>query len=369
MRTSWWARCLCSVAAMVLIQACESDPGEPDISPSFMTPEGCEILPEQCPSRYPPEKPLPDFSGNLHNFNLSTSLNEPLSPADPSPGADGIWLALHRQDCWATFYLTGSSHPDRDADGFDDNCELRLAQAFAPMLNFSSTAEGCKEGEAYWAAKFFDNLHPFETGDFVRIAYLLPYYRDCGTLGHNGDAEFVQLTVTYIPLTKHWKLINSWISAHAVMGEPVGNDFIPGVFDSNTSSWGSSFEWPSGRRYSYPRIWISQNKHGDYRSKNACDTGGLLLGAFETCSNAPRDYGRFRVWSGNNIGSYHRQLKNCVPSMKNAASPVECFWTGSDFDGWASTGGGSRFIGYLNSIVYGCFYMTSGMCWGSRWGM
>jgi hypothetical protein len=361
-----------------LVVGCEKDPSEPDspmASPvaidnwANMTPEGCEILPEQCPSRYPPEEPLPDFSGNLHNFKLSTSLNEPTSPADPSPGADGIWLNLHRHDCWQTFYLAGSSHPDRDADGFDDNCELRLAQAFAPMLNFSSTAERCMTGEAYWAAKFFDNLPPFNTGDFVRIAYLMSFYSDCGALGHSGDSEFIQLTVTYIPLTKHWKLINSWISAHAVMGDPIGNE-ISGPLQSNSSTWGSSFEWPSGRKYSYPRIWVSQNKHGNYRSKAACGGGGFFGGAFETCEYSPRDYGRFRVWSGNNIGSYHRPMKDCVPSMKNSASPTECFWSGRDFGGWRPTGGaGSPYRGYLNSTVYTCYFMTTGMCWASRWGL
>jgi hypothetical protein len=359
-----------------LIQACEKDPSEPDVQEASlnsvrvnMTPEGCEILPEQCPSRYPPEEPLPDFAGNLHNFKIQTGLNEPTSPVDPKPGADGIWLNLYREDCWETFYRAGSSHPDRDADGFDDNCELRLAQAFAPMIRFSNSTERCPRGEAYWAAKFFDNLKPFETGDFVRIAYLMSYYTDCGKLGHIGDSEFIQLTVTFDGASKHWKVINGWYGAHAVIGRPFGNSIL-GPVGSNNSTWGKEFQWPSGRKYSYPRVYVSENKHGNYRSRDACDGGGVFGGAFENCDHGVVDNGRFRVWSGNNIGSAHRPMKDCVASMKNAASPVECFWSGSDFGGWQPSGGAaSPYRPYLNSIVYGCFFMTAGMQWCSRWGM
>jgi hypothetical protein len=335
-----------------------------------MTREGCDILPEQCPSVYPPDKPPPpDFTASLHTYNASTALNEPASPADPSPGADGIWLNLYRQDCWQTFYVAGTFHPDADTDGMDDNCELRLAQAFAPMIRFSKGTERCPGGEAYWMAKFFDNLHPYETGDFVRLGYLMAYYKDCGELGHIGDSEFIQLTVTFIPLTKHWKIINSWISAHAVIGHPFGNSLL-GPIGSNSSTWGPDFEWPSGRKYSYPRIWVSENKHANYRTRSACANGGVLLGIFENCDVNSFDNGRFRVWSGNNLGSAHDHMKNCVTKMRDATSPVECFWSGSDFGGWQPSGGAATaYLPYLNSIVYGCFKLTVGMQWCSSWGM
>jgi len=72
-----------------MVVACTSEPSGPRASPGpdfatddlvepNMTAEGCEILPEQCPSRYLPDKPPPpDYAGNLHNFNTSTALNEP----------------------------------------------------------------------------------------------------------------------------------------------------------------------------------------------------------------------------------------------------------------------------------------------------
>jgi hypothetical protein len=331
----------------------KDDPAKVDGVTTNVTPEGCELKPELCPSRYPPEEPLPDFAGNLHNFNRSTALNEPTSPADPSPGSDGIWLNLYPADCWATFYRAGSFHPDRDADGFDDNCELRLAQAFAPMLRFSNGTEDCPGGEAYWAAKFFDNLEPYGTGNFIRIAYLMAYYMDCGTGGHTGDSEFIQLTITFVGATKHWKIVDGWISAHA----------SPGLVGANRSTWGREFEWPSGRRYSFPRIYVAENKHANYRSRSVCNNSGDICSGFT-------DNGRFRVWSDNNLGNAHQVLKNCVASLKNASSPVECFWTGGDFGGWRNgTPSSSPYKGYLNSILYGCYMMSSGLQWCSRWGV
>jgi hypothetical protein len=261
-----WMQCCLLCGGLLACAEDVSEPNRPHGSPSLaeavtpgVTKEGCEIL--ECPHD-PPDKP--DFAGSLHNYDTSTALSEPISPPDPSPGAEGMWLNLNHQDCWEPYYSAGSSHSDRDLDGFDDNCEFRLAQAFAPMIRFSGSEE-CSGGEAYWGAKYFDNIEPYHTGDFVRLAYLMSYYKDCGELGHIGDSEFIQLTVTFVPTTKHWKLINSWISAHAVIGHPFGNSIL-GPVGSNSSTWGDQFEWPSGRRYSYPRIWVSDNKHANYRT-------------------------------------------------------------------------------------------------------
>jgi hypothetical protein len=365
-----WQPQFCGLAIVsILLAGCGQEGREPT-QPSFQTNEWCDMHPIECLGPPPPNTPPPpDYAGNLHDFSALPGLGEPTSPPDPSPGKDGIWLNLAREDCWQTFYRLGSAHTDRDADGFDDNCELRLARAFAPMIRFSNGTERCPGGEAYWVAKFFNNLLPFNTGDFARIGYLMAYYKDCGTLGHIGDSEFIQLTVTFDGATKHWKIINGWYGAHAVIGRPFGNSIL-GPVGSNSSTWGKEFEWPSGRRYSYPRVWVSENKHANYRSLAACDNGGVFEGAFENCANGVVDNGRFRVWSGNNLGNAHRRLKDCVASLKNAASPVECFWTGTDFGGWQLSGAAATaYLPYLNSIVYGCFFMTAGMQWCSSWGI
>jgi hypothetical protein len=340
----------------------------PEVEP-MMTWEGCLQTPS-CSGGDDddnPATPKPDYAGSLHDYNPSIALGEPTSPVDPSPGRDGIWLNLFPQDCYQNYYRAGSFHPDRDADGLDDRCELRLAQAFAPMLRFSDPGyERCPGGEAYWAAKYFDESG-FGTGEFVRIAYLMAYYNDCGKLGHLGDTELIQLTVAFAPW-KHWVLINSWLSAHATVGGNLGNS-LAGPLGSNSSSWGRTFEYPSKRMYSFPRVWISMNKHANYRTKGACDNGGAFLGLFESCRSA-RDQGRFRVWSDNNIGNGHRILKDCVASLKNSLSPKECLWTGADFAGWQTgTSAAPRYLPTINSIVYGCYFLTAGMCWKSSWGM
>jgi hypothetical protein len=127
-----------------------------------------------------------------------------------------------------------------------------------------SPEDDCPGGEPYWAAKYFNNIQPYNWGDFVRIAYLQSYYFDCGTLGHNGDSELIQLTVAYVPSRQHRRLINSWISAHAVLDGTPGNE-VTGEAGSNSSTWGLFFQWPSARTYSWPRVYVSPNKHGNYR--------------------------------------------------------------------------------------------------------
>ena len=88
----------------------------------------------------------------------------------------------------------------------------------------------------------------------------------------------------YDGASKHWKIINGWYGAHAVIGRSFGNSIL-GPVGSNSSTGGKEFEWPSGRKYSYPRVWVPKDKHANYRSLNACDSGGVFEGAFEDCAN------------------------------------------------------------------------------------
>ena len=306
----------------------------------------------------------------LHDGNPSADLLEPTLPADPSPGAAGIWLAMHPSDCYKTYSTNWAVHIDRDIDGLDDYCELRLATAFAPMLAFAGE-EHCAEGEPYWIAKFIDNQSPFNFGDMVRLTYLEAYYDDCGELGHDGDSELIQLTVVYDGASHHWKLVNSWLSAHAVIGN-IGNQLL-GPLGSNSSTWGPEFEFPSGRAQSFPRVWISKDKHANYRSLYACNTGGVLIGAFETCEGSPGDAGRFRVWKNHNIGSAAHKLVDCVASPLNPDGPQECFWTGTYFAGWRDPAREREkavpYWPFLSSIVSGCFMYASGAQWCSSWGI
>ncbi len=121
---------------------------------------------------------------------------------------------------------------------------------------------------------------------------------------------------------------------------------------------------------SIPRIWVSRNKHANYRTLSACNNGGVLLGLFETCNSSPGDAGRFLIWSDHNIGSAHHHLRDCVYST-NTGGEVECFWSGTYFGGCQLDPSSTAppYSPFLNSIVYGCYMYGSGVAWCSRWGV
>lgn len=368
---------LCVLSFPFFLLGCEeqraTDPssgaGQESVGPVFaggsitpqMTEEGCQLTPS-CSGDGGEEA-----RSTIVDPNLSYVTGDVASPPDPSPGADGIWLGIDAAYC----YLPYSSQPipltDRDNDGLRDICELILAQAFAPLLSMSPE-DDCPGGEPYWAAKYFNNIQPYNWGDFVRIAYLQSYYLDCGTLGHSGDSELIQLTVAYVPNTQHWRLINSWISAHAVLDGDALDD-LAGEVGSNSSTWGTFFQWPSGRAYSWPRVYISPNKHGNYRSKNDCASGGAFFGFGEDCSYSV-DAGRIRVFKSRNLGSARYSMNDCVVSANLSNGVQECYWTGGHFGGWQPDGGeeSARYSAFLNSPVYACFMYAAGSYWCSSWG-
>ena len=353
-----------ALLAVLLVFGCDStDPSDSSIRPSFLTIDGCKETPG-CDTGGPP------LYNSIQDYNWQNVANDYYF-GDPNPSSPGIYLSYWDGDCMATKYYVATGHSDFDSDGLDDNCEYALAHAFRPMIRFSIN-ESCPLGEPYWAAKFFNNSI-YGTGDFVRIAYLPAFYDDCGELGHKGDSEFIQLTVAFNGLTKHWVLINSWISAHAVIGRPFGNSVL-GPLGSNSSTSGPDFEWPSTKSASYPRIWVSSDKHAFYRTKSACDHGAVLFGAFENCdqpSYGAHDTGRFQVFRDRNIGNGHKILKDCVKSTNIVGGNIECLWTGTKFTGWQVNPPTSAppYLPFLNSIVYGCYMITVGQCIASSWGM
>lgn len=302
----------------------------------MMTWEGCQLT-EGCAGS-------DSTLSMIHDGNPSDALYDPNTP-DPSPTAPGIWIGLGAADCYVLRASSTTGWIDRDTDGLRDECEFRLATAFAPMVNISS-GESCLEGEPYWAAKFIDNLEPVHTGDMVKLAYLPGYYRDCGIGEHDGDSEFIQLTVVYNYATQHWELVNSFLSAHSCVSLECQ---IGGAVTLVDGRWGPSFEWPSGRAASFPRIFLSADKHANYRSRSDCDAGGAF--GEDTCTGA-HDVGRFRVWEAANIGSAHHQLLDCVTSR--AGHPgTECLWAGTSFRGWSiGVPGVTPYSHFLLSVIF-----------------
>lgn len=332
-------------------------PSEPSTE---MTWEGCQITPA-CSG---------DDEGitQIHDGDLSFTLYDPNVP-DPSPGAPGIWIAWGGLDCYLMYAgAAAATMIDQDHDGLRDECEYRLAKAFAPLLNMSQLEE-CAAGEPYWAAKFINNLNPYVTGDMVKLAYMPAYHSDCGSLGHNADSEFIQLTVAHNPATQHWELINSWLSAHAC-SDLNAACVLQTLFSplTPTSTWGPNFEWPSGRVKSFPRIYVAVDKHANYRSLSACAEGATFN--LDSCP-LDTDVGRFKVWEDRNVGSARYPMRDCVPSYSGFAirSGTECLWTGSEFAGWHTFASGVTPYGtLLNSVVFQATMVSASLWWGGSYG-
>ncbi len=313
----------------------------------------------------PPESPKPalavacpdDFcgptDGTVHDGSGIGTL--PNVAGDPSPGAAGIWLGnkVSRGWCYANY---NSLVSDSDNDWLDDECEYQLAKAFAPVFAMSPS-DGCPGGEPYWAAKYFPNGFA-GWGDFVRIAYMPAYYRDCGKLPHAGDSEFLMVGVHFNPTTRHWEVRDAYMSAHA--GTP--NDASDYIRDRTL------LDYPV-RSLAYLRVWIARNKHGNYRTRNDCNNRALID---DNCSDN-QNKGRLRIHKSRNAGSrFVDKFPNGVISENpqwSLSGKKEYFYTPVRFGGWqpAATGA-SPYRDFLGYYVFECYdytYVFQGTCyWG-----
>ncbi len=300
-----------------------------------MTEEGCRETPG-C------------WDGVLYNGKMigTVSANFGLTP-DPSPTAGGVWAGVGQAECYKT-PPNSARGPDIDLDGLVDDCEYRLAYLFAPSLMIS-TGDACPLGEPYWAARFFDNYDPVSGlggwGRFVRIAYLLSYYKDCGAGAHRGDSEMITVQVTYNPNTQHWHFMKAFLTAHYLSANSNSLWYTP-----------SSLQFPTGDTLDYPRVFVSKNKHANYRS-SSCGAPGNLT--FDECP-APYDTGRVKVFASHNIGGDIHQFIDCRESINPlywTNGREECFHTNTTFRGWqtAGTGSATAYVQIMTTYAYKCF--------------
>jgi hypothetical protein len=248
--------------------------------------------PERSPTAPDPTSPMlltcpvGDLCGNTDGAIHDGTGNGTLTvvPGDPSPGAAGIWLGNTTSKQWCSReynpFIT-----DNDHDWLDDECEYQLAKAFAPALAMNPI-DGCAGGEPYWAAKWFSNK-PFGSGEFVRIAYMPAYYRDCGLDGHDGDSEFLMVGIEFNAGTRHWQLREAFLSAHY----HTANEHS--IYTNDPTS----LTYPSGRPRSYPLVWIAKGKHADYRTQGQCN-------AVNDCSGNTT-VGRIKVYHNHNAGGFY----------------------------------------------------------------
>ncbi|MFN2564549.1 MAG: hypothetical protein ABR499_05995 [Gemmatimonadaceae bacterium] len=261
---------------------------------------------------------------------------------------------------------------DRDADGVDDDCELALAQAFAPELIVDPSDclwdNGVRPSRLGGGYLFAAESTPDDRG--IRIAYLPAYYRDCGWQGvacatrgrrcsaHDGDSEVVVVEARYDHAIARWITEAVFLSAHC-FGRSNGRcrwyegDMLPRL------------AWAGGILRAAPRVWVAKGKHGNYPSRAACDTGHWY---YDSCDANSVAY-RFPISSNaQNIGSRRRPLPESdgrIPAGCIAADRLlwrasavdgrahECFWNpGAPFRGWQSTALGPAPTPYARVLEY-----------------
>lgn len=332
------------VLAATLLSACKESLRAPE-RPLLMTYEGCLLT--------------PGCGGGADGSVVSTGIEPALEyPPDPSPNADGVWIGFGATDCYVNHGAANAI--DVDGDWLRDDCEYRLAREFAPLLQMS-VSDGCSNGEPYWAATYFDDPYGIGWGQFVRIAYMLGYYRDCGDLdGHQGDSEFIMIQVGYNGATQHWEMMKGYLSAHS------GSFFAASV----TFKSYAAFEF-TGPNRAYPRVWVSRNKHANYPSHSSCENGGVgmpLVGGTDVCpDNFPA--GRLRVWESHNVGGRNFAWVGCTISQNSDLAwndRDECFWSRIRFTGWQvapRSSGADPYFDYLMSGAYECWLYDGFNCY------
>lgn len=247
---------------------------------------------------------------------------------------------------------------DRDRDGVDDDCEMALAAAFAPLLvsdpgecNWDGGVNGGRLGGEY----LFAVQRDVDRGR-MRIAYLPAYYLDCGWSApvcgvtpwlcdpHVGDSEAMVVQVAYDSTTRRWATDALFLSAHC-----------HGRSNRNCRWYGAEdlarFQWVDARPRGAPVVWVASGKHGNYPSREACDRGHWF---YDSCdANVARR--RFPILSERqNIGSRRRPFMGRHPSGCVAVADLggtselpdpaarECPWRPDvRFRGWQRSGGGS----------------------------
>jgi hypothetical protein len=268
----------------------------------------------------------PDAAGR--RFDCTTTgltLSSEFQPCTDTGGATvdygGIFLSstFGYDNCLVPGYSPG----DRDQDQIIDECEYQLAYAFRPILHISER-EMHAGRESYWAvARNLSSPRSF------RIFYALGYHQDTGSPsvsgmfyydGHSGDSEFIVLEIEEIAPAR-WAMRTGTLSAH--WNEDYGLD--------GTGTWSySNFQFPSGGYRARPYVWVAQEKHANYKTRNQCDAGAQY---FDNCDGTPVDQ-EVEVRRDSNLGNHTIDLVGCVASRDFSYGRNECLWGPGRFYGW-----------------------------------
>ncbi len=259
-------------------------------------------------------------------------------PVDPG-GGGSTSLPIDVANGWngADCRNTSMGGGDSDGDGLNDRCEFDVAHAFAPVLKFDPGDDTTRD-EYYVVMP--------GSGSRIMIFYAFGYHRDHGYafgLGsHNGDSEFLVFE-TFPPTDNNdpWRLSRAYLSAHR------GETFAGNDVDSSVLVFGSTLQtgW-EGR----PLIWVAKNKHANYVSQIACDSGA---GTLDDCDNNTVT-GWFWVYENGNLGQSDSRTYDragCAVPSRSISNERECYWEwGHKFLGWQEWDGkGSTSYHYLLS--------------------
>lgn len=243
-------------------------------------------------------------------------------------GSTAVGVRLSSGDTYQC--MVGAYGPgDGDGDTIRDDCEAELAAKFRPYLAlkahdpwYTIAGDDDVRREEHWAGRLGD------THNAVKIFYALSYYRDMGDptcLGctsHVGDSEWINLHVYY--QNGYWFVNKARLSAHWRSSA-----------ESTETVLAQDLEFPGeiGRI----RVWVAEYKHANYKSRHACNNGGVFDN--DDCSGNSFELGNpfyeVEVLSSANLGNSWHQYKNCVRSRKTDSPHVECYWEPTArFRGW-----------------------------------
>lgn len=242
--------------------------------------------------------------------------------------------------------VAGYSPGDEDGDGVLDSCEYEIAYAFRPYLTLAYNDFDTRR-EEYWAGKKGDNAYA------VQIFYALSYYNDGGdpeTMGsysHQGDSEWIVLQVSYHG--GKWRVDRAKLSAH----------WGAWTNSTETVSYGD-LQYPDGVYRGRLRSWAARNKHANYKSLSACDSGAWWADNCDTnWSSITNPYYAVEILADANLGnSWHTDqggFKNCVLSREGQPwGRWECYWLPNyHFFGWQDPSSGGAGVYYDALTAHG----------------
>lgn len=166
-------------------------------------------------------------------------------------------------------------HPasDVDGDGIDDADELDMARAYFPYYSIDPGDECARHGVVFRLTP-----HPADSSK-IAVFYAVLYERDCGRYGlgaHVGDDEaFSALIDPKVPPPAGILALRAIAHQNTLTERRTGCGSLPGCDACPTADIDGA---------SYPVVFASTNKHGQYVNQLACNAWISDLGA---CSLSP----------------------------------------------------------------------------------